>query len=152
MHERFRQNQVYRKTPNKRPWAFASLTDLKRAFPAFSSFLRNENRTIYGWDIAKNVKKDQVWGLSWGGGAIIGRGRLLGVLWYVETGSSCFPINSMWNDERLSILSDFFWKYDIEVSITAWSSHTMPPKYNVCVNTLLTNSSICCNLYQCQHA
>ena len=37
----------YRKTPNKRPWAFVSYIACKRAFSAFSSFLRNENRTIF---------------------------------------------------------------------------------------------------------
>ncbi len=72
----------YRKTPNKHPWAFASLTDFKWTFPPFSSFLRNENRTIFGWDIAKNVRKIPAWGSWLMGGAFIGRGRLLGVLRY----------------------------------------------------------------------
>ncbi len=39
--------QAYRKTPNKRPWAFANYRVRKRAFPPFSSFLRNDNRTIF---------------------------------------------------------------------------------------------------------
>ena len=72
----------YRKTPNKRPWAFVSLIVSKRAFLAFSSFLRNANRTIFAWDRVKNVKKDQFWALG-GGGPFIGRGRLLGVLRYI---------------------------------------------------------------------
>ncbi len=63
----------YRKTPNKRPWAFASFTASKRAILPFSSFLQNR---------AKNVKKDPFWGLGGRGGVFIGRGHLLGVLQY----------------------------------------------------------------------
>ncbi len=36
----------YRKTPNKRPWAFAGSVGLKRTFYPSSGFLRNENPTI----------------------------------------------------------------------------------------------------------
>ena len=49
--------EIYRKTPNKRPWAFAGIVVLKRTFVPSSSFLRNENRTIFSRDIAKNVIK-----------------------------------------------------------------------------------------------
>ena len=48
---------AYRKTPHKRPWAFASFMGMKRAFPASSSLLWNENRIIFGRDIVRNVKK-----------------------------------------------------------------------------------------------
>ncbi len=51
---------------------FPGLQILKRVFPPFSSFLRNGNRTIFGWDIGKNVNKDTAWALGFGGGAFIG--------------------------------------------------------------------------------
>ena len=73
---------VYRKTPNKRPWAFAVIVGLKRTFSPSSSFLRNENRTILSRDIAKNVRKHPNMGSRVNGGAFIGGGRLLGVLRY----------------------------------------------------------------------
>ncbi len=73
----------YRKTPNKYPWAFASLIVSKRAFLPFSSFLRNENWTISALDTDKNVKKDLFWALTGGGWAFIGRGCLLGVLRFI---------------------------------------------------------------------
>ena len=38
----------YRKTPNKRPWAFATFIAIKRTFSPSRRFLRNENRTIFG--------------------------------------------------------------------------------------------------------
>ncbi len=71
----------YRKTPNKRPWAFVSLIVSKRAFLAFSSFLRNEIESN-GIE-PKTVKKRPIVGSGWWGGAFIGRGRLLGVLRYI---------------------------------------------------------------------
>ncbi len=69
---------MYRITPNKRPCTFSCLTASKRAFLPLGSFLRNENRTIF----AIFVKKDTFWAMDGGGGAFIGRGRLLGVLRY----------------------------------------------------------------------
>ncbi len=69
----------YRRTPNKRPWAFASYIDLKRAFPPFSSILQNENRTIFDRDIVKNVKKDPAWGFEWWGRGVYWRGAFIGV-------------------------------------------------------------------------
>ena len=68
-------NNMYRKTSNKRPWVFASLTDV-RAFSPFSSFLRNKNRTIFGWDIEKNMTKSHYGGLGCGGCLLEG-----GVYW-----------------------------------------------------------------------
>ena len=49
--------QGYRKTPNKRPWAFAGGVALEGTFSPSMSFLQNENRTIFSRDIAKNVRK-----------------------------------------------------------------------------------------------
>ena len=43
---------TYRKTPNKRPWAFAATVGLKRTLFPSCSFLRNKNRTIFSRDIA----------------------------------------------------------------------------------------------------
>ncbi len=51
------QTLEYRKTPNKRPWTFAGIIALKKTSSPSNSFLRNENRTIFSRDIAKNVKK-----------------------------------------------------------------------------------------------
>ncbi len=65
---------IYRKTPNKRPWAFAAVVGLKRIFSPSSSFLRNENRTIFSRDIAKNVKKHPNIEPRVQGGAFIGGG------------------------------------------------------------------------------
>ena len=45
---------------------------LKRAFSAFCSFLQNENRTIFGRDIANTRKKTKYWVWVEGGGAFIG--------------------------------------------------------------------------------
>ncbi len=45
------------KPPNKRPWAFTDTVALETTFSPSSSFLRNENRTIFSRDIAKNLRK-----------------------------------------------------------------------------------------------
>ena len=76
----------YRKTPNKRPWAFAATVVLGRTFSPSSSFLRNENRTIFSWDIGKNVKKTPQH-------RVLGVGR--GVYWrgaFIGGFTVCFPI------------------------------------------------------------
>ncbi len=44
---------------------------LQRAISRFSSFLRNENQTIFGWDIAKEVKKTRYGVLVYGGGHLL---------------------------------------------------------------------------------
>ncbi len=50
----------------------------ERAFPPSIGFLQNENRTIFGWDMTKNVQKSKwAWGQK-GGGALIGGGALNG--------------------------------------------------------------------------
>ena len=50
-------SSFYHKTPNKRPWAFAGNGAWERTFSPSSSFLRNENWTIFSQDIVKNVRK-----------------------------------------------------------------------------------------------
>ena len=45
-YERLTFKLIYRKTPNKRPWAFAGSVGLKRTVSPFKGFLRNENWTI----------------------------------------------------------------------------------------------------------
>ncbi len=45
--KKVKSEEKYCKTPNKRPWAFASLISSKRALFPFNS-LRNENQTISG--------------------------------------------------------------------------------------------------------
>ncbi len=39
----------------------------ERAFPPSSGFLQNENRTIVGWDMAKNVQEPNSLGVERGG-------------------------------------------------------------------------------------
>ncbi len=52
---------------------------LQRTFPAVSSFLQNENRTIFHQDMAKNVKKNNKSGMgNIGAGALIGGGLYWG--------------------------------------------------------------------------
>ena len=58
----------YRNTPNKHPWEFVILIASKRTFSPFS-FLRNENRTNFGWDRAKIVQKRPIVGYG-----LLGRG------------------------------------------------------------------------------
>ncbi len=43
-----------------------------RTFSASRGFLQNENRTIFGWDMAKNVQKPRRPGVKKGGGTFIG--------------------------------------------------------------------------------
>ncbi len=84
------EGSTYRKTPNKRPWAFAGSVALERTFSPSRSNLRNENRTIFSRDIAKNVRKHPTWALG------CREGRLLegGVYWgfYGKYVPSEFPL------------------------------------------------------------
>ncbi len=40
---------------------------IERAFPPSSGFLQNENRTIFDWDMAKNVQEPNSLGVKKGG-------------------------------------------------------------------------------------
>ncbi len=69
---------IYRNTPNKRPWAFAGSVVFKSTFSPSRSFLRNENRSIFSRDIAKNVKNDPSIGSQVVGRGVYSRGAFIG--------------------------------------------------------------------------
>ncbi len=57
----------------------------KKTFSPSNGFLQNEKRSIFGWDMSKNVKRlSSLWGQR-GGGALIGGGALNGEFTVVLT-------------------------------------------------------------------
>ena len=63
--------EIYRKFPNRgagrlgKPLGGALIQE--KAISPSSGFLQIENRTTFGWDMAKNVKKPSRFGAKYGG-------------------------------------------------------------------------------------